>query len=360
MRILQMVPELEAGGVETGTIDLARALKKKGHAVIVVSNGGKLVEALESNNIPHIKLPIHRKSLKSLLLVPKIERLIRSQYIDIVHASSRVPAWIGYLACKKTKTPFITSCHGFYSRHPFSSVMGRGKLVMVISDAIGERMRGAFKVPPEKIRVVYRGVNLVKYHFSEDKYDHKKDTFTVINIGRITPLKGHYEFIKAMQLVVREEPRAEAWIVGGAAKSKKPYMDRLRRLAVDLGIEKHIKFLGVKRDIPDLLKKADVLVLSSNKPEGFGRAVIEAGAVGTAVCASNIGGIKEIVKNGISGLLFPPGDEKKISECILKMLHEPEFCKTCAKSLRRRVEKDFSLERMAVDTLAAYTEALGK
>ncbi|MEE9500390.1 MAG: glycosyltransferase family 4 protein [Candidatus Omnitrophota bacterium] len=358
MKILHLIPALETGGVETGTIDLALSLERSGQTVVVVSSGGRLVEDLENNNILHIKLPVHKKSPLALLLAMRIASIIKTQKIDIVHASSRVPAWIGFLACKLRRVPFVTSCHGFYSRHLFSYVMGWGKLVMVISKSVEKRMAEDFKVPKEKIRLVYRGVDLTRYQYCPDKYDAKKDYFTIINIARLTPLKGQYEFIKAMKRVINKTERVEIWIVGGRKIGKGRYLNTLKDLAKELGIEKHVKFLGARSDIPDLLKKADCLVLSTEVPEGFGRTVIEAGAIGTAVCASEAGGIKEIIDNGVSGLLFPPGDETGMSEAVLRMLDDVELRKRCARNLRKKIEESFTLEQMAKATLSVYEEAL--
>lgn len=358
MKILHLVPALETGGVETGTVDLALSLKKLGQGVVVISNGGRLVKDLEKGGIPHIKLPVHRKSPFTLLLVRRIASLIKTQGIDIVHASSRVPAWIGFLACKLTDTPFVTSCHGFYSRNFFSYVMGWGRLVMVISKTIEKRMEEDFRVPKEKIRLVYRGVDLTKYQYFPGKYDRVKDRFTVINIGRLTPIKGQLEFIKAMRRVIDKIKDVEIWIAGGQKAGKARYLDTLKNLAGELGIEKQIKFLGRRSNIPDLLKEADCLVLSTKVPEGFGRTVIEAGAMGTAVCAAEIGGIKEIIEDGISGLFFPPADEAGMAGAVIRMLGDIELRRRCSKNLRRKIEESFTLEKMAKETLSVYEEAL--
>ena len=360
MKILHIVPALEAGGVERGTIDLALSLEKQGESVVVISNGGRLVEELEKNDISHIKLPVHKKSLTSLLIIPKIARILKSQEIDIVHASSRVPAWIGFLASKLTTTPFVTSCHGFYSKHPFSYVMGWGKLVMVISKSIEKRMTQDFNVPENKIRLVYRGLDLAQYPYHPEKYDNEKHSFTIVNIGRLSPIKGQLEFIKAMKHVSNRIKHVEAWIVGAPQKGKEYYLDKLKALVKELGLEKHVKFLGLRSDIQDLLKKSDCLVLSSNVPEGFGRTVIEAGAVGTAVCASDVGGIKEIIDNGVSGLLFPPKDQVAMADAIVRMLVDISLRKTCVKNLRKKVERFFTLEQMAETTLDVYKEAIEK
>lgn len=358
MNILHIVPALESGGVETGTIDLALELKKLKQTVVVISSGGRLVRNLENNGILHIKLPVHKKSPSLLLLVPQVASLIKKHKINIVHASSRVPAWIGFLASKLTGTPFVTSCHGFYSKHFFSSVMGRGKLVMVISKAIEKRMQEAFGVPEKKIRLVYRGLDLGKYPYSAGKYDEKKSSFVVINIGRLTPIKGHGEFIKAMKYVVERLKHVEAWIVGAPIKGKEYHLEKLKTLTKKLNLEKHIKFLGLQSEILFLLKKADCLVLSTQVPEGFGRTIIEAGAAGTAVCASNVGGIKEIIDDGVSGLLFPPDNEVNIADAIVKMLSDAKLSKACSIALRKKVEKNFTLTKMAESTLSVYEETL--
>ncbi len=358
MNILHIVPALESGGVETGTIDLALSLNKLGQTVIVISSGGVLVRELENNGILHIKLPVHKKHpLCPILNGFKIARVIKKHRIDVVHASSRAPAWAGLAACRLTGTPFVTSCHGFYSRHLFSSIMGRGKLVMAISESIEKRMIEAFGVPKEKIRLVYRGVDLAKYPYYPDKYAEEKAPLKVINIARLTPIKGQYEFIQAMKLVADKMKHVEAWIVGGAGRKREPYLHMLKELGKALGIEKHVKFLGLREDVQNLLKEADCLVLSTNVSEGFGRVIIEAGAAGTAVCASEVGGIKEIVDSGASGLLFPPRDPRKMAEAIIKMLSDIELRRKCAANLRRKVEENFTLERMARATLAVYKEA---
>ena len=236
--------------------------------------------------------------------------------------------------------------------------MGRGRLVMAISKSIEKRMVEGFGVPKERIRLVYRGVDLAKYPYYPDKYLKEKDSFKVINIARLTPIKGQYEFIQAMKYVIDKMKNVEAWIVGGVGRRREPYLHMLEELVKELGIEKHVKFLGLRRDVQDLLKEADCLVLSTNVPEGFGRTIIEAGATGTAVCASEVGGIKEIIDDTASGLLFPPQDHYKMAEAIIKMLSDMELRRKCAAALRKKVEEKFTLESMARATLAVYEEAM--
>ncbi|MFC1710007.1 GT4 family glycosyltransferase PelF, partial [Candidatus Omnitrophota bacterium] len=358
MRILLLSPALISGGVETGTIDLSKSLKDVGEEVVVVSCGGPLVKELEESGIKHIQLPIHKKSLKTLSQIPKLVNIIREENIDVVHAQSRVPAWIAYFACKRARIPFITSCHGHYSKHPFSSVMGKGKRVIVISQIIERHMQKNFKVPKHKIRLIYRGVDLSRYHFHEDKLNEPKHRLLIVNIARITPIKGQREFIKSIDAVVKKVPNVEAWLVGSADKAKKSYKKNLYNLVKELHLHDKVKFLGRRTDIPEILKEADLLVLSTQVPEAFGRVIIEAGASGVPVCATKTGGIVEIIEDKKDGVLFDIGSINSMTQAILSMAKDPQLRQKCSKNLQKKVQNNFSLQQMSQRTLDVYREVV--
>src|SRR5579862_5114277 len=147
MNILQILPELNVGGVETDVVNLAKCLVARGHKSVVVSNGGQLVEVLESQGSKHYILPVHKKNIfTALRCIGKLVSIIHAEKIDIVDAHSRVPAWIAFFACRRTQAHLVTTCHGYYSDHLFSRVSGWGKLVITISDVIGRHMVQDFKV----------------------------------------------------------------------------------------------------------------------------------------------------------------------------------------------------------------------
>ena len=380
MKILLLVPALNSGGVETGTIDLSKSLKDASQDVIVVSSGGKLLSQLERYNVKHIPLPIHKKSLFTFLQIPSLIKIIQDENIDIVHAQSRVPAWVAYFACKKTHTPFVTSCHGYYSKNFFSSVMGRGRKVMVISRLIAEHMKNTFGVRDENIRLVYRGVDLSQYPYQPEKYSQPKDKFTIVNIARITPIKGQMEFIRAIDIVRKQIPNIEVWLVGSADK-KEYYKIRIQNLVKELNLTDKVKFLGRRSDVAEILKDSDLLVLSTKIPEAFGRVIIEAGAIGTAVCAPRIGAVTEIIEDKKDGILFTPPpvtprafppwaqergagftcqDENSMAQAILTMLKDSNLMKYCSRNLRKKVEDNFTLSRMVEQTLEVYKEAISE
>ena len=357
MRIAQILPQLNVGGVETGTVDLARALKKRGDEPYVISNGGALVEELVKAGIPHLKLPVHKKSLSSLALVKEISKFIEQERIDIIHARSRVPAWLAYLAARRTDCDFVTTCHGYYSKHFFSRVMGWGKRVIAISHSIGRRMIDDFGVSPERITLIHRGVDLAKYTYVVGKYDKPKSgPYKIVNIGRITPIKGHEEFIRAVHLLSKRIQNFEVSIIGSPDPEKESYFRDLKLMVDRLGLSSHIKFLGTRRDIPELLNQADLLVLPSKIPEAFGRVLIEAGASGTVVAASRIGGILDVIEDEENGILFSPENYEEMAFAMERLINNRPLCKKLSSSLRHKVKTEFSLDQMVEKTYQVYQE----
>lgn len=358
MNILQILPALEIGGVETGTIDLVRYLVKHGHKAVVVSGGGVLVKELEKIGARHYELPVGRKSpVNIFMMVDKLAELIRREDIDIVHARSRVPAIIAYFACKITNRVLITTAHGYYRKHLLSESMGWGKFVIVASNIMAKHMSGAFRVPYDKIRLIPRGVDLAKFPMRKDKSVNNGE-FVIGIVSRITPLKGHADFIKAISIVKRRIPGLKALIVGSASKDK--YRDDLELLAKQLGISDTVEFAGARHDIPEVMRGLDLLVSSTITPEAFGRVIIEAQAIGVPVVATNVGGVVDIVEDGRTGLLCEPQNPKDIADKIFRLYKDKKMADAVVVSARKRVEKEFGSELMMQRTIAVYEEALKK
>lgn len=358
MKVLQILPELKSGGVERGTVDLAKYLLRHGHQAVVVSAGGPLVGDLTASGVTHYTLPVHKKSPFSVYYSARVlAKIVRKEKVDIIHARSRVPALVAMLVSRRTQVPFITTCHGFYNKHPLSRPMGWGKLVIVASNIIGKRMRDDFGVPHEKIRLIPRGVNLEEFHWNPRAAQERGVGPIVVGlVGRLTPIKGHPLFLKAMARVARVVPNLKIQIIGDAPKPQ--YKEELLTLTRNLGLEHAVEFLGTRYDIPERLSKMNVLVAPSVGEEAFGRVVIEAGACGIPVVATRMGGLVDIIEHEKEGLLVGPDDPRMLADAILRLLKDTGLAEKLALAMRKKVETEFTLEKMFERTLRVYEEAL--
>ncbi|MEW6008707.1 MAG: lipopolysaccharide heptosyltransferase II [Candidatus Omnitrophota bacterium] len=355
MNILQVVPQLNFGGVETGTVDLARELKKRGHKPVVVSGGGKLVKELENLGIKHYCLPVHKKSLINIIRqISKVAEIIQKEDIDIVHARSRVPGWISYFAARKTKRVFITTAHGYYSNHFFSRIMAQGKFVIVASQIIGRHMINDFNVAPERICLIERGVNLERFVFKPIS-DRSKTEFIIANIARLTPIKGHEYFLKAIAKLIRTLPHIQVWIIGDSPNES--YLQQLEILSRRLGLSHCVKFMGQRQDIPQILMKVNLLVLTTVTQEAFGRVIIEAQASGAPVIATKVGGVVEIIEDGLTGILVAPKDPQALADAIIRVLKNPKLAQMLADNAYKKIKDFYTLEKMVDKNLEVYKQA---
>ena len=356
MNILQILPSLDVGGVETGTIDLARYLVNKKHKAVVISGGGRLVKELDKIGARHYTLPVGKKSLFGVIkTVRRVCDIICNEDIDIVHVRSRVPALIAYIACKITARVFITTAHGYYKKHFLSKVMSWGRFVIVPSNIIAKHMVSDFGVPYDRIRFIPRGVDLSRFKFRDPKTYHSK-VFTVGMVSRITPLKGHSFFIKAVSILRRNIPNLKVVIVGSAAKDK--YMGDLEMLTRRLGLTKIVEFMSAREDIPSIMHGLDCLVSATITPEAFGRAIVEAQASGVAVVSTRVGGVVDIIEDEKNGLFCNAQDPIDMADKILKIYRDKDLRTKLVIGGRKRVEENFSLDTMMTKTLSVYEEAL--
>lgn len=368
MNILQILPELNVGGVERGTVDLAKYLARKGHKSIVVSWGGRLVENLDLPGIKHYKLPVHKKSPFTIMsLIPKLAWILKNEEIDIIHARSRVPGIISYFAYRRyvansplnidSPISFITTCHGYYNNPFFSQIMGQGKLVVVASHVIGRHMNVDFNVPLNRIRLIPRGVDVGDFSYQAPGLK-KGSNYKVGMLSRLTPWKGHENFLRAMAKVVRAFTNTKILIAGNVMKGKEDYKRKLDLLIKLLGIKRQVEFVGVIEDVPSYLHELDLLVSSSTSPqEAFGRVIIEGFACGTPVVATAIGGAVEVITSGKDGILVPVNQPHVMAKEIRKLLKDRRLCLKLSQNARKTVEKKYSLKKMMNSTVGLYRES---
>jgi lipopolysaccharide heptosyltransferase II len=358
MKVLQILPELNVGGVETGTVDFAKYLVRHGHTSLVVSNGGELVDSLEQSGTKHYTLPVHKKSLWGIgRMVKALRGIIQSEGVDVVHARSRVPAWIAYFACRQTKAVFITTCHGYYKNRIFSQVMGWPKLVIVPSEAIARHMMDDLGVSSGSIRCIPRSIDPEKFDVQRQDAP-GKSFYTITIVGRITPLKGHTFFFKSMAKVARVMPNIRIWVIGDAPAAKASYKREIEALVRRLGLQGRVDFLGNRRDVPQLLSQSDVLVLATITQEAFGRVILEAQAAGVPVVATSVGGVVDIIEDGKTGLLVLPKDTDAMAREVMRVLKDRQLALRLVEAARKKLKEEFTLDQMASRTIRVYEELL--
>jgi glycosyltransferase involved in cell wall biosynthesis len=361
LTVIQTLPALNAGGVERGTLEIGRALVAAGHRSIVISNGGRLVAQLEAEGSEHITLPVHKKSLASLLQVSAFKKIIAEIKPDILHARSRVPAWIAYLAWRKlpeaTRPRFVTTVHGLYSVNFYSAVMTKGERVIAVSNTVQDYILKNYPhCPASKIQVIYRGVSaeefphnyqpnndwLTKWHNDYPQLQGK----TVLTLaGRITRLKGHDAFINLIETLISQNHHVHGLIVGGAEAKKQAYLEEIKQLIASKGLSQHITLTGHRSDIKEVFSQSDIIYSLSSQAETFGRTVLEALYLGKSVIGWNHGGVGEILSH-----CYPQGNIM-LNDHTALLAHTEQLLQ---KPQPPQVITQFRLQAMCEQTLALY------
>ncbi len=357
MRVIQILPKMKAGGVERGVLDLVNYFKDyngfAGFKSIVISSGGSLAHLLDESGIKHYKIPVNKKSFFSLFIIPKISKVILKENPDIIHARSRVPAWISFFASRNKNCHFLTTAHGMYRSRISSEIMGWGKFVIAPSKIIAGHMKENFGVPEEKIIIIPRWVDLNKFKFSD--YQNRRENNLIVSVGRISPTKGYQYLIDAFRKAVRFNPYLKLKIIGSADRNKSRYLDYLKTLVARFSLDYNVEFTGFCSDIENILAKAKLLVAPSLIEEAFGRVVIEAASCGVPVIATKVGGFQEIISDKKDGLLIPPADSDSLSKAILKLINNPKLAQKLSLNARKKVESCYTMDK-ALNSLGKIYE----
>jgi len=359
LTIMQVLPRLHVGGVERGTIEFSIYLKQQGHIPIVVSNGGSMVEILEHHGIKHIRLNVEKKSLATLSSISKIKQIMLENAVDVVHARSRVPAWLCYLALKNVSNRpcFITTLHGLHSISKYSSVMARGDRVIAVSEVAKDYLKQHFKTYlKQQPVVIYRGID-PQFQYGRQASKQWQQNITsqykcfnqwkkVLLPGRLSPVKGVenlLQWLKCSQSNVR--------LLLTANPNESKYSQKINKTLVENGLVEKVVWLGVVRNMPDLYASVDLVVSTNKKPESFGRTVLEALSVGKPVVAYDHGGVSEVMNQLYPQGLVPNNHVTDLSDKISQFLQQAPIVKP---------HNSFKNETMFDQTLALYDETVGQ
>ena len=374
LKVVQILPELEEGGVEGETIDLAGYLAREGHHSIVISGGGRLVAPLEKSGSQHIHWPcIGEKSFRCLQYLLKLRRFLVQERVDILHLRSRLPAWIGYLVWKSLpewrRPSLVTTFHGFYSINSYSKIMARGELVAAVSKTIKQHIIDNYDVDETKIRLIHGGFDVEEFCPSQiettrvEKLRNKwlndcPDCPVIILPGRLTQWKGQDSFIESLSLLTDLDFVA---LLIGDTEENSSFTTKLRERIKFHNLQDKVKLVGHCSDMPAAFLLADVVVsASSTQPEAFGKIAIEAMAMGKPVIATAHGGSLETVVPGKTGWLVPPLAPRAMAEAIRDAIINPEQTKQLGRQGRAWANEHFTAEAMCRKTLDLYKELSDK
>jgi glycosyltransferase involved in cell wall biosynthesis len=264
-------------------------------------------------------MPVHRKSLRSLFQVHKVRKFLRDENPDVVHAHSRVPAWIAWLALRSmdrlTRPKFVTTVHGFYSVNAYSAIMTQGDRIIAVSESVRAYIRSNYpKADPKRIEVIPHGIDPATYYpefkpsadwLAQWQFDHPElaNKQLLLLPGRITRLKGHGDFFQLIKKLKQAGQPVCGLIAGNTHPKKLAYLDELHQQAESLGITNDIIFLGHRSDLRELMAVSDIIMALSQQPESFGLTVLEALSLGKPVIGYDCGGVGELL-----AALYPTGE----------------------------------------------------
>ncbi|MSO71401.1 MAG: glycosyltransferase [Alphaproteobacteria bacterium] len=371
-RVLQVVPALErgGGGVERSAIDVAAVLAASDVEAFVASSGGDMLRELGRAHVAHLTLPLTSRNPFTLWRnARRLTRAITELKIDIVHASARGPAWSAYHAAKRTGAHFVTTVHGAYAltgplKRRYNAIMTRGERVIANSHFIANYLQSHYRIAPERLRVIPRGIDLKRYDPARVSAERVirlarawrlPDGQPVVMLpARMTRSKGHAVLIEAMARLGREN--IVCLLVGAVGESQR-YRDRLVRLAAKRGLGARLMLVDHCDDMPAAYMLADVVVSASVRPESFGRTVSEAQAMGRPVVVSDHGGAREQILPGQTGWAYPPQDPNALATALAQALAlNGEARLRLAAIAREHVRMNYDVARMVALTCAVYEE----
>ncbi|MCB1573755.1 MAG: glycosyltransferase [Xanthomonadales bacterium] len=333
--VVQLVPALVSGGAERSTLEIGRALVEAGHESIVVSGGGRLVGQLEAEGSRHIELPLGLKSLRTLTLVPRLRAILDEVGADIVHARSRLPAWLGWRALRKLGPPrphFVTTVHGLNSPGWYSSIMARGDRVICVSNLVRDHVLRHYRdTNPARIVLIPRGVDANEFPFGHQPDDEWRTRFfaefprlegaPLLTLpARGTRLKGHIDAIELLADLKERGVDARLLLLGAREPGREAYVAELEALAEKLGVAADMVISAPRNDVRDVMAVSTLVLQLSTQRESFGRTVIEALSLCRPVLGYAHGGVGELLTDLYPAGRVPAGDRARLVERAAELM----------------------------------------
>ncbi len=372
---IHTLPIISGSGINT-FLSMARMDRERYEVELACAPGGPLIDLVRRHRIKVIPFqymtqPLH--PIKDLLVLMDLIRFLKKRKYDIIHTHNSKAGFVGRLAAKLAGVPVtIHTVHGFafHDQEPiWRQILFRNlerlssrwcdKMIFISQPLIDWALQEKI-VRNEKIVKIYSGIDMDRFHpVSEDAMNQYREKWHIgphdAVIGIVSKLwegKGHTVLIEAFKKIKDEIQEAKLVIVGEG------YLyDRLRNLVNENDLNDSVLFTGFQKDVSEIVATFDVAVLPSFF-EGMGRVLLEAMAMEKPVVASRVGGIPDLVENGVNGLLTTSGNVNELFEAIIRLLRDKTLAVKMGLAGRQKVTDQFSADTMvnAIDTL--YTECL--
>jgi glycosyltransferase involved in cell wall biosynthesis len=375
--LLQVVPELETGGAEQTTLDIARAVVASGGKALVATRGGRMAARLEADGGHLALMPVQSKNpLVMLGNAARLIDIIRREKISLVHARSRAPAFSALWAAHATGVPFVATYHGIYNakthlKRWYNAVMTRGALIIANSDYTRDHVMAEHGVDPGRIISIPRGVDLARFDPGKvtptriqalrDLWDlGPADGRTIFVLGgRLTRLKGHLSIIQAAALLKAAGRQDFLILFVGDDQGRTDYRHEVEAAIASAGLGDQVRAVGHCDDMPAAYRLADFALLPSTQPESFGRAAVEPQAMERGVLVSDHGGARETVVEGETGWRLAVGDAEAWARGLQTALETtPDRRLAMGQAGAARAKKLYSVEAMCAATMAVYARIL--
>ena len=334
LTVVQLIPALHSGGAERSALEIARALVQAGHRSVVISAGGRLVQQLQDEGSEHVQLDLGRKSLSTLGRLGALRRLLRELQPDIVHARSRLPGWLGWWALKgMTPRPhFVTTVHGLNSPGRYSAILLRGERVIAVSQTMRDYALSHYPwLEPARVRVIPRGIDPAAFPYGHRPDEAWQKAFVaeypalagapLLTLpARGTRLKGHHDAIELLADLKRRGIEARLLLLGVIEPGREAYLAELHELIRLRGVTSQVVLTPARSDIRDIYAISTLILQLSNKPESFGRTVVEALSLCRPVLGYAHGGVGELLAELYPAGRVPPGDRERLVERAAELL----------------------------------------
>lgn len=375
--LLQVVPELETGGAEQTTLDIARAVVEAGGRAIVASRGGRMEARLAEVGGELAPMPAHSKNpLQMWRNTRALVDLIRRENVSLVHARSRAPAFSALAAARTTRTPFVATYHGVYKARSalkrwYNAVMTRGDFVIANSEYTRAHLLSEHGTDPAKVVAIPRGVDMSRFEpasiephriaalrvrWNLPESDPRR---IVLLAGRLTRIKGHPTIVEAASLLKAHGRNDFVIVFAGDDQGRAGYSQDLKTAIDAAGLQDVVRMVGHCDDMPAAFLLADLAILPTVVPEAFGRTSVEPQAMGRPVIASALGGVVETIVEGVTGWLAEPGDAHAWADALAEALDlDPAVLAEMGKAARARARRLYRVEAMAKATLDVYRQVL--